>query len=838
MPTRMAAFFEAGRKRAWLFATGAAVAAMTLRAPLTPWLDVRAPFIFAFPAIAMVGFVCGAGPALLTTLICALWAVLPWLSPTIQGPDGLLNLALFLISAGITAVFAGRVRLQALRPDPMEQTDGGTNLMRWLRVSMAVAALLPAAFFVMAAWYSHRQAFDEGQLRIDRAVRIAQEHAAKVMETNDLVLGRVEDVIGDLTDLAIREQEASLHEELHRVTAGIPQLRGAWVIDAQGTALVSSSSYPVRRDIGAAGREFFRWHQAGNQGIYVSAPLSGPIAGERYFSYSRARLTRDGRFNGIISISLYPSYFKAFYDDLAKSEAGLTVTLFRADGTVIARGQEAEGERTPLAADVLESILAGADQGLVHVPRTAGREPRTVAFRRVGQTPLYVAAGIGNGVILAGWYRYLTVLAGFTFPTALGLVYMAWLALGRAQREFQAVQRLKQETLQRALAEDALRQSQKLEAVGRMTGGVAHDVNNLLMVLGNNLHIMKKRIAGVAESAQAASMARAITSGEQLMRKLLAFSRRQPLKPEVVRLEERLPAVIELLRTALDSRVRVRAQIDPGLPTVKLDMAEFELAMLNLGVNAKDAMPKGGELELTVSRAHGPDAERLGRDGVAIAVRDTGHGIAPDILDRVMEPFFTTKPEGRGTGLGLSQVYGLCAQSGGFARIESVEGRGTTVVMVLPATAEPVLEAVAAPAEASEKLEVELLLVEDNLDVANATQPVLESLGCTVTHAVSAGTAIALVTAEPQRFDLVLSDIVMPGGISGLELAQIFRARYPALPIILLTGYAAEVHTAEKLSHTVLMKPCTGAALAEAIRKALAPRETPRDSAGDRRRAG
>lgn len=838
MPTRMAAFFEAGRKRAWLFATGAAVAAMTLRAPLTPWLDVRAPFIFAFPAIAMVGFVCGAGPALLTTLICALWAVLPWLSPTIQGPDGLLNLALFLVSAGITAAFAGRVRIQALRPDPTEQVEGGTSLMRWLRVSMAAAALLPTAFFVIAAWYSHRQAFEEGQLRIDRAVRIAQEHAAKVMETNDLVLGRVQDVIGDLTDLAIREQEINLHEELHRVTSGIEQLRGAWVIDAQGTALVSSSSYPVRRDIGNAGRELFRWHQAGNPGIYVWAPLGGPMAGERSFSYSRARLTRDGRFNGVLSISLYPAYFRAFYDDLAKSEAGLSVALFRADGSLIARGHEGEGEPLPIAPGVLKSIQAGADEGLIHAPRSGGQEPRTVAFRRVGQTPLYVAASIGNRVILAGWYRYLTVLAGFTFPTALGLVYMAWLALGRAQREFQAVQKLKQETLQRALAEDALRQSQKLEAVGRMTGGVAHDVNNLLMVLGNNLHIMKKRIAGVAESAQAAAMGRAITSGEQLMRKLLAFSRRQPLKPEVVRLPERLPAVIELLRTALDSRVRVRAQIEPDLPSVKLDMAEFELAMLNLGVNAKDAMPKGGELTLTASRAQGADAERLGREGVSIAVRDTGHGIAPDILDRVMEPFFTTKPEGRGTGLGLSQVYGLCAQSGGFARIESAQGQGTTVTMVLPATAEPMPEAQAGPAEAPDALEVELLLVEDNLDVANATQPVLEALGCRVTHAVSAGMAIALVTAEPRRFDAVLSDIVMPGGISGLELAQIFKARYPALPVILLTGYAAEVHTAEKLSHTVLMKPCTGAALAEAIRQALARHETPEDNAADRRRTG
>jgi two-component system NtrC family sensor kinase len=824
----MVNFFEAGRKRSWLFAIAAAMIAMGLRAPLTLWLESRAPFIFAFPAIAMVGFVCGAGPALLTTLLCALWSVIPWIHPHLQGAEGLLNLALFLVSAGITAVFAGRVRIQTLRPEEAQLVEGGPALVRWLRVSMAAAALLPTAFFVFAAWYSYRQASEDAYLRIDRAVRIAQEHASKVFEANELIMGRVEDALGTADETAIAGNEKPLHEHLRRIVAGIPQLQTVWVLDAEGRPLVSSRQYPAPRATSAADRAYFQWHRDGHPGVFVTEPLMGRISDENFFNVTRARRTADGGFAGVIAVSLYPHYFTAFYQKLAKSEPGLQIALFRTDGSVITRWPQEPSQ--PVARSVSARIAAGHTEGIVRIQRSSQDEARILSFRQILPYPLYVRASISNKVVLAGWYRYLTVLAAFTFPTALGLVYMAWLALGRAQREFTAVQRFKHEALQRSLAEDALRQSQKLEAVGRMTGGVAHDVNNLLMVLNNNLHIMKKRIPAVAESPQTASMARAISSGEQLMRQLLAFSRRQPLRPEVIRPEGRIPAITELVRTAMGSRIRVRTAVDTDLPPIKLDIAELELAVLNLAVNAKDAMPDGGELEIRLTRATGTDASRLGKDGVVLALSDTGHGIPAEILDRVMEPFFTTKPEGRGTGLGLSQVYGLCAQSGGFARVASEENKGTTVAMVFPACAELPTEPEAAALQDDSPLDLRIMLVEDNIDVANATQPVLESLGCTVLHVTSAGAAMAAMASQPDAFDVVLSDIVMPGGISGLELAQLFKVRYPTIPVILLTGYAAEVQSAEQLSHMVMMKPCTGASLADAMRKATARR--PRRAAG------
>ncbi len=384
---------------------------------------------------------------------------------------------------------------------------------------------------------------------------------------------------------------------------------------------------------------------------------------------------------------------------------------------------------------------------------------------------MYVGAGVSRATILQAWQRRTALLAAFTFPTAMALIYIAWVALRRTQRELAAVRKLHEETEHRARAENALRQVQKLEALGRLTGGVAHDFNNLLMVISNNLHLLRRVEPSLAGSRQLAAIGRAVTSGERLTRQLLAFARRQPLHPEVLSLQERLPALLALVAPTLGPRIEGQCAVDPDTPAVEVDAAELELAIINLAVNAKDAMPEGGRFRLSARSAH-PEEAGLPGDFVVISVADTGTGIDPDVIERVFDPFFTTKPYGQGTGLGLSQVYGLCTQAGGTARIESTPGRGTEVKLFLPAAAgvQASAPAKATPGEAS--LDCSVLLVEDNEDLAGATSALLEGVGCRVQWASSGDAARDLIDRGATHFDVVVSDMAMPGKLDGLGLAE------------------------------------------------------------------
>ncbi len=296
------------------------------------------------------------------------------------------------------------------------------------------------------------------------------------------------------------------------------------------------------------------------------------------------------------------------------------------------------------------------------------------AFRRLERYPIYVLAGVDREAIIAGWQRQLAVLAAFTFPISMALVYVVWVALRRTRRELAAQQSLQREIEQRARIENALHHVQKLEALGRLTGGVAHDFNNLLTIVSNNLHLMRRLDPRMADNKQLAAIGRAVASGERLTRQLLAFARRQPLQPEVISIQERLPALLALIAPTLGPRIESSVEVDPKTKAVLVDPAELELAIINLAVNAKDAMPDGGRLTLSARNASPAEIDIAG-EFVVLTVADTGTGIDPELTDRIFEPFFTTKPAGQGTGLGLSQVYGLCAQAGGTVRIDSARGR-------------------------------------------------------------------------------------------------------------------------------------------------------------------
>ena len=368
---------------------------------------------------------------------------------------------------------------------------------------------------------------------------------------------------------------------------------------------------------------------------------------------------------------------------------------------------------------------------------------------------------------------------------------------------------LRFEQMQQRLAE-----SQKLDALGQLTGGVAHDFNNLLMVISGSLHFLKKSAGQDAKALRAiAAIETASKRGAALTSQLLTFARRQSVNPQPVDLNERIEAVREVLETGVGSTVALAYDVEQDIWPVTVDISEFETALVNLVINARDAMPVGGTIRVGVRNVTLSEAPDVG-DYAAIAVTDCGTGIAPDVLSKVFDPFFTTKPVGKGTGLGLSQVHGFAHQAGGTIRIESELGTGTTVTILLP---REILRPLADGADAMPTAgSGTVLLVEDNPDVASVSASLLEQLGYTVRRVSDAETALGEI--ERDGIDLVFSDIVMPGIIDGLKLARRLKEIRPHLPILLATGYS-DAAANVRGDFPILRKPYEIHQLSQAIAK-------------------
>ena len=392
----------------------------------------------------------------------------------------------------------------------------------------------------------------------------------------------------------------------------------------------------------------------------------------------------------------------------------------------------------------------------------------------------------------------------------------------RAQDLAEANRQLEIEMEERARAEEALRQSQKMEAIGQLTGGVAHDFNNLLMVASGGLDLMDRTDDPARRQKLKDGVREALTRGADLVRQLLAFSRRSALKPEVVDLGQKIESMRILLDRSLREDITVSMDLAEHLWPVELDANQLELAILNLAVNARDAMPNGGPITIKVENA--PSHRREGETGdyVCVSVSDQGQGMAPDIVSRVFEPYFTTKEVGKGTGLGLSQVYGFCRASGGEVRIESAPDQGTTVAMYLPrsnkAAPEKPMEAVR---RRRRRAQGRILLVEDDEGVAALVAEMLTELGYAPTRAATVSTALDAFERDP-AYDMVLSDMVMPGDRNGLDLAREIWKRRAGVPVLLTTGYSEAAAQATAEGVRVLLKPYRIEALATELEAAKA----------------
>ena len=365
---------------------------------------------------------------------------------------------------------------------------------------------------------------------------------------------------------------------------------------------------------------------------------------------------------------------------------------------------------------------------------------------------------------------------------------------------------LKLEEMQKHLAE-----AQKLDALGHLTGGVAHDFNNILMIISGSLHFLKKSAGSDAKMQRAVSAIETATKrGAALTRQLLTFARRQSVNPQAIDISDRIEGIREVLDTGAGSSVQLTFVLDRPIWPLTVDVSELETALVNLVINARDAMPSGGTITIAARNAAANHPDQC--DFVAVSVEDSGQGIAPDVLNKIFDPFFTTKPVGKGTGLGLSQVHGFAHQAGGTVKVESELGKGTKVTILLPR------DEIAPCPDKTNFAEVggsgTVLLVEDNPDVASVSANLLEQLGYTVRRVPDADAALRDV--ELHNFDLVFSDIVMPGEIDGLTLARRLREIRPELPVLLATGYS-DAAAGVRGDFPILRKPYEIHQLSQAI---------------------
>jgi signal transduction histidine kinase/CheY-like chemotaxis protein len=689
---------------------------------------------------------------------------------------------------------------------------------------MLVASIvIPVAIFSYASWVNYQSALAHADEELTASLNILSQHASGVFQSVDLTFTAVDAMLGDLSDEQIKASEQTLHLQLGKIEKSTNAIDAILIADKNGRTVISSAVSPIPGGLGVADRDYFLAQVERDAGTYVGAASQSRVRNEPFFGISRRRPVRDGQFNGIIMISVAPKIFSDFYRELA-GDTTASFTLSRSDGAILARYPTPPGDITQFRPDsgFMLSVVDHPEGGLVTTTYSVDDVQRRFAYRRLGYADLYVSDGLQTDTILHGWMRLMASHLVFGLPATLFLAGLVLLAMRRTRAFYAEAER-------RELAEQALRQSQKMEAVGQLTGGVAHDFNNILTIIIGNIGIAKR---GVVEARAERALDNALVGAEraaQLTQRLLAFSRRQPLNPRVLDVNKLILSISDLLARTLGENIELETISGAGLWKVEVDASEMESTLLNLALNARDAMPDGGKLTIETSNAYLDDEycsqheEIMPGQYILIAVTDSGAGMSAETIDHAFEPFFTTKEAGKGTGLGLSQVYGFMKQSDGHVKIYSEPGEGTTIKLYFPRR-EGDEAAVSGDDQAgSERGRDEtVLIVEDDDGVRQYASEILRDLNYQVIEAKDSATALRLLDAN-KNFDLLLTDVVLPGK-NGRELATEVERRRPGTKIIFMTGYSrnAIVHHGRLDPGTELIqKPLIERVLARKIRQVL-----------------
>ena len=712
------------------------------------------------------------------------------------------------------------------------------SAVRPVRLLLAASILVPIAIFAFASWISYQQHLSEARDRVQRNLNTIYEHALKVFETFELSSRYLDELTGSQGDADIRKNEADLNTRLKSITDKLPQLRDLWVINAAGTPLVSATIQPMPK-LDLSDRNYFRAHRDNpNAGTYVSEVLKARAADTTFFTLSRRRSGPKNSFAGVTTVSIAPEYFVNFY---AKLPPPGVFALIRDDGAILARYPDISTQLDKLAPDgaVMRSIAEQPEEGLVSGTSSLEGHSMLFAYRKMPHYNIYVVSGIPSEVIIQDWLKNMASHLIFGLPATVAMIGLGLIALRRTRREAFAYTKLRQEVVRRERTELALQQAQKMEAVGRLTGGIAHDFNNLLTAILGNVDLALRRLGDGDERLKRSlnSARQASERAASLVQRLLAFSRQHPLEVRAVDANKLVQGMSELLRRTIGETITVESVLAGGLWKTAVDPNQLENALLNLAVNARDAMPGGGRLTIETANTYLDEAyvaanttDVSSGQFVLIAVSDTGSGMNKEVIERAFDPFFTTKPSGSGTGLGLSMVYGFVKQSGGHIKIYSEAGEGTAIKLYLPRLMdENQVEPWSPPEHAGERKNGaddrpdQILLVEDDEEVNRFSSEVLREEGYHVISTHDAAAGLRLLDANPD-IKLLFTDVVLPGGMNGRQLADEALRRRPNLRVLFTTGYTRNAiihHGRLDADVDLLTKPFTSDALAKKVRQIL-----------------
>ena len=711
------------------------------------------------------------------------------------------------------------------------------NSLRLLQWMMAASLALPIALFAIAASISYTSTRDIADREIERTLDVVHEHALKVFETIDRSLAELNEVVRGVPDDTIRAREPALHRRLKRLTDSLPQLKSAWIFDADGKALVNSLVSPPP-ELSFADRDYFYAHVDQSIGTFIGTALAPrpPYQGARFFGVSRRRESDDGRFIGVIQASVLPEYFESFYARIG-ADPGSFFAMGRTDGAMLTHFPRLDHDiRLDPTGPVGREIAARPEHGLITVAWPSDGIERRIGYRRVAEYPIYVSAGLETSAIRARWLATMGQHLVFGLPATALLFLLLALAFRRTQQ-------IQAEAARRREAEEALKHSQRLEALGQLTGGVAHDFNNLLTVIRASVDLLNRpQLTEERRQRYITAIADAVGRAAKLTSQLLAFARRQTLKPEVFDVGERMQSLHDMLAPLLGSAIEIAMRLPAEPCLVRADAGQFETALINMATNARDAMQGKGRITFTVEPATtvpdtlaGASSSRppANHGFVSVTVSDTGIGIPAARLGRIFEPFFTTKQVGHGTGLGLSQVFGFARQSGGEVTVTSEVGHGSTFSLYLPRVPPELLPQRQAPntAPAVAGSGMSVLVVEDNIELANFAADGLTELGYSITLVDNATDALAELVLDADRFDVVFSDVVMPG-MTGLDLAQAIRDRGIDVPVVLTTGYSQALSQDGVAGFDLVQKPYSIEELSRVLHRAARIRRV-RDGAAE-----
>jgi signal transduction histidine kinase len=646
-----------------------------------------------------------------------------------------------------------------------------------------------------------------------------EEHARRIFKTADSILRFLQHEVEEGSGIndEVRYFGAMAREDLAAVQVA--------VADARGDLLYSA--VPVAARINIADRDHFRVHASRpDAGLVISVPVQARATGTWAFFLSRRVNRPDGAFGGVVTLGLDPFYFGKVYGNLRVGEdrVGIIVGTDHVVRVRIARDEPFVGDDISGFSPVFRKAAA-RPAGSYEVITSVGNKARFASYRAMPDFPLIVIVSAVKDEVLADWRRsvgrYVGVMAALTlFVAGFGALLITTLAKTR-RREEEARE-----------LQERLNHAQKLEAIGTLAGGVAHDFNNMLGVILGQVEFAKEE-AGPAgplrESLE--EIDKAAHRSVNVTRQLLAFARKQAIAPRVLDLNDGVESILRMIRRLIGERIELRWSPGAGVWKVRIDPSQLDQLLTNLATNARDAIPGAGTVAVGTANAS-IDAAFAARvpgaapgDYAVLTVGDTGSGIRPEDLPNIFEPFFTTKGTGKGTGLGLATVYGIVKQNGGFIDVESAPDRGSTFRLYLPRAKEeaaPSVEGGAltpAPRGGGETI----LVVEDELAKLQLVRKMLESIGYRVVATDDPAEALRIASREDAKIDLVVTDVVMPR-MNGRELEEAIRRVRPGQRCLFMSGYPAQVMAREGVLDPgvdYLQKPFTRAALAEKVRELL-----------------